>query len=277
VSVKDTLTENTGASAVLYIQQVAQMIGVSASAIRAWEKDGLVSPGRTDSGYRIYTMDDVERLTEIRDLVRIEKLNTAGVKRIMGGAKARAPGADGEDPMLGPRLKAMRRANGSSLRALAAKTGLSPSYISAVERSISTPSVASLQRLAAALGTNLVDLLGRPSSAQEKLVVRAGESQRLPLGIPGVAIDQLSEIETVLEPLLFTLEPGASSVEPYSHEGEEFIYVVEGTFAIRLDGLHEHTLSKGDSITFQSPRPHDWWNPGDEVCTLVWINTPRTF
>jgi DNA-binding transcriptional MerR regulator len=258
---------------VFYIQQVAQMIGVSPSAIRAWERDGLVAPARTESGYRIYTMADVERLTEIRDLVRIEKLNAAGVRRVMGQQKAQSS----EDPMLGPRLRALRRANKASLRALASSTVLSPSYISAVERSASTPSVASLQRLASALGTNLVDLLGEPGGQGENLVVRVNERKPLRMGIPGVRIDQLADIDTVLEPLLFTLEPGATSVDAYSHEGEEFIYVLAGTFALRLDAIHDHTLEAGDSITFQSHRPHSWWNPGDEVCVLVWINTPPTF
>lgn len=52
------------------IKSVAALIGLSTSTLRAWERRyGLLSPGRTASGYRVYTDEDVARLTRIKSLL----------------------------------------------------------------------------------------------------------------------------------------------------------------------------------------------------------------
>jgi quercetin dioxygenase-like cupin family protein len=80
-----------------------------------------------------------------------------------------------------------------------------------------------------------------------------------------------------LEPLLFRIAPGASSGSSYTHDGEEFLYVLEGVFEITLDELTTYTLKEGDALTFASVRPHRFRNPGTAETTVVWINTPPTF
>ena len=265
----------------VYIQEVAAMLGVSASMLRVWERQGLLAPARSASGFRIYSIDDIARLRRIRDLIRGEGLNVAGVRRVLElDQPPPPPAADGEPDArgLGERLKQLRREGGQSLRDLATETGLSPSHISAIERSLNRPSIAALQKLCAALGTSMVEVMGGHAQSAEQLVVRTDERRPLELGIPGVEIEELYAIDTQLESLLFKLAPGAGSGEAYQHAGEEFLYVLEGTFEITLDETSVHRLEAGDSMTFQSHRPHRWSNPSAERdCSIVWINTPRTF
>jgi DNA-binding transcriptional MerR regulator len=267
----------------LHIQEVARMLGVSPSLLRAWERQGLVSPTRSPGGYRVYDAGDVARLRRVHRLIRGEGLNAAGARRALE-REARSPRGDGsasaaaEGPAVGRRLKQLRLEGRRSLRELAAASGLSASHISAIERGLGRPSVAALQRLCAALGSSMVDVLGDGSAGERRVVVRADEGRPLRLDVPGVEIRQLSAVETQLEPLLFRLAPGAGSGESYRHAGEEFVYVLEGDFALTFDETTEHRLGAGDAMTFASTRPHRWRNPhARRECVLVWVNTPRTF
>jgi len=89
-------------------------------------------------------------------------------------------------------------------------------------------------------------------------------------------MDLLAWGNTVMEPHLFTVSPGAGSGEPYTHEGEEFIFVLRGSLKIELEGK-EYELRAGDSFYFESSTPHAWRNAGKSKTQLIWINTPPTF
>src|SRR5215470_15589639 len=73
------------------IGEVARLTGVSQGLLRLWEREGLVSPQRTPGGHRFYTAADLERLHQIAHLRRVERLNTAAIRRELGTADK--PGA----------------------------------------------------------------------------------------------------------------------------------------------------------------------------------------
>jgi DNA-binding transcriptional MerR regulator/quercetin dioxygenase-like cupin family protein len=267
----------------VYISQAAELVGASPAQIRAWEQQGLVSPARSESGYRLYSFSDIERLRRIRRLMLSEGIRPRSLKQLLdsesenGAPRARVAAESSVTPALGARVRALRSGRGTSLRELASAAGLSPSYLSAIERSTSSPSVAALQKIAAALGSNLVNMLSDRPGSDAGLVVRRGERRKLPLEIDGVVIEQLAGVHTQLESLLFRVEPGAGSVDSYSHVGEEMLYVISGTFEITLDEQESYALEAEDSIAFDSLRPHRWRNPGAEPAIVFWVNTPPTF
>jgi quercetin dioxygenase-like cupin family protein len=80
----------------------------------------------------------------------------------------------------------------------------------------------------------------------------------------------------VMEPHLFRISPSAGSGDSYSHEGEEFLYVLRGELKIALD-TQEYRLKQGDSFYFESGMPHTWSNPGKTETCVLWVNTPPTF
>jgi uncharacterized cupin superfamily protein len=92
-----------------------------------------------------------------------------------------------------------------------------------------------------------------------------------------VRIEQLAVGATLLEPQLFVLGDGASSEDAYTHEGEEFLLVLDGALTLWLGNAERYRLSSGDAITFPSSLPHRWRNRAKGETRLLWINTPPTF
>jgi quercetin dioxygenase-like cupin family protein/DNA-binding XRE family transcriptional regulator len=162
-----------------------------------------------------------------------------------------------------------------SLRELAGKAGVSATYISSIERGLEAPSIAVLQKLTAVLGLTVATLVEpRPPTST---LVRAGQANLLEIGAGGVRIENLSPAAGRLESQLFTISPGAGSGGIYRHEGEEFLYVLDGILEIWLDRDEHHVLRAGDSLCFASNRGHRWRNPGERAVKILWINTPPTF
>jgi transcriptional regulator with XRE-family HTH domain len=265
----------------VYIRHAAAMVGTTSAALRQWEKYGIVKPRRTASGYRVYTMADIERMHRVRQLIE-DGVNPAGVVRILDSDPQKAPRSSarqGEARVhrtVGDTIRELRSQHELTLRQLSERTGLSSSYISAVERSLASPSIASLQKLASAFDTNVLTLMSDSYEAPDTPVIRRTERRVLRSG-HGVTIEDLSTAHSDLEPLLFTIEPGGGSDGALSHAGEEFLYVLEGRLRLRLDGVDDYDLEAGDSMSYGSLRAHHFSNVGDEVTVVVWINTPRTF
>jgi DNA-binding transcriptional MerR regulator/mannose-6-phosphate isomerase-like protein (cupin superfamily) len=265
----------------VYIQQAAAMVGTTSASLRMWEKYDLVKPRRTPSGYRIYSLDEIERLREVQHLLQ-DGVNPAGILKIFDeGSRTPAPAAKSRDESrrarcLGDTVRDLRRRSGLTLRQVSDRTGLSPSYISSVERSLASPSIASLQKFAGAFDTNVPALMSGSDEAPESPLVRVGD-RRVLHSDKGVTIEDMSTAGSNLEPLIFTVQPGAGSDGPLSHEGEEFLYVMTGELVLRLDGTDDFTLAPGDSMAYASPRPHQFSNVGREPVVVLWINTPRTF
>jgi DNA-binding transcriptional MerR regulator/quercetin dioxygenase-like cupin family protein len=249
------------------ISEAARQVGVSPSALRQWERQGLVRPMRTSAGYRLYSDDDVSRLHRVRQLREVDGVNPPGIRRVLDG---HAGTANGE----GRRLREARRRSRLSLRDASERSGLSEGFISALERGATGASVSTMQRLTSAYGTTLLDLLG--SDASGGRVVR--RDARPALQLDGtVRIEQLSRDATQLEPQLFTLAPDASSDGAYSHQGEELIFVLSGTLTVWVGEHESYQLAEGDSLTFPSTLPHRWRNDASGETRLLWINTPLTF
>jgi DNA-binding transcriptional MerR regulator len=251
----------------------ARHVGVSTSALRLWERQGLLRPSRTGSGYRLYSDADLVRLRRIRRM-RAEQVSARGILRLLAPGANRRGGDAGDAGPDGSRLRRLRREQGLSLRAAADRAGLSTSFLSALERNATGASVATLQRLTQALGVTMLDLL--PPRQPQGRRVRPQDREALSLG-SGVRIEQLARNAELLEPQLFVLAPGAASEGAYAHEGEEFIYVLEGRLTIWIADGERHRLVAGDSLTFPSTLPHRWRNRADGGTRLLWINTPPTF
>lgn len=259
-----------------YVGEVAEMLGVSASKVRQWDKYGLIATTRTKSGYRVYPADQLDRMRQIRDLSN-SGVNLAGIKlSITEPAASHGSSANSVPTHLGTKLQNLRQKKHISLRQLSAATGLSASYISAVERSLSKPSFTALLKLATALDSNAVALLGG-DFVPNKLVVRESERRPLDINLEGIEIQQLFQAEGMLESLLFILEPGSHSGESYGHLGEEFLFVLEGRLDLTLDETEDYVLETGDAMTFASHRPHKYGNSTDHVTKVLWVNTPPTY
>lgn len=258
------------------IGEAARRVGVSPSALRLWERQGLVRPARLRSRYRIYNDADLEHLRRIRRLRQVDRLNAPGIRRVL--REGVTPTADADSRRDGRPLRRVREERGLSLREASKRSGLSVSFISALERGISGASVATLQRLTAAYGMTMLELFGGPDDGTTDRLVRADRRRVLRLGTAEVRIEELARDARQLEPHLFVLAPGASSDGAYAHEGEEFLYLLSGAVTIWVGNDETYVLGReGDALTFPSTLPHRWRNDADGETRLLWINTPPTF
>jgi len=181
--------------------------------------------------------------------------------------------------LLGSAVRKARIEKQLTVQQLADKAGLSPSFISQLERGLVNPSLGSLVKISAALNIPVLSLLstsGREKTS--KLITRSTERKRITVPNSQVIYQILSpDTNRTIEALLAEIEPcQRKEDELVSHEGEEFIYVVEGELKIRLD-KETYFLRKGDSIQFSSMIPHSLSNPGKEKTVLVIAQTPPSF
>lgn len=178
---------------------------------------------------------------------------------------------------LGARMRSLRERKGLPLRVVAESAGVSESFLSQVERGLASPSVASLRRVAEALGESVGSLFEGPAVAGT--VVRVGERRRLVhpqrqwedvLLTPGDAKH--------LQVILSTIEAGGGSgEEAYSHDSdEECVMVLRGRLEFWIED-ECFLLKEGDSLLFESRRPHRNRNPGPSKAEVLWVITPPSY
>lgn len=257
----------------LRISQVAHRLGISSSALRAWEALGLVSPQRTKSRYRLYTEADVRLLQRAVFLRRARGLNPPAIVHVLK-RQGIVPVLAEAAPLPGQRFRRLRTRRGLSLAQVARATKVSVGFLSALERGQMRSSISTLRRIARFYRTNILSLF--ETAAENPRLVRPGQRKILET-TPGVRMELLAWGQTAMEPHLFRIKPGGGSGESYSHEGEEFLHILRGEFEIWLNDEEHYRLKPGDSLYFESSTPHRWKNPGRSETWLLWINTPPTF
>ena len=267
--------QNSRARGHLRISEVAKIVGISPSILRAWENLGLVSPSRTQSKYRLYSPLDVRVLKRAQFLRRVRGMNAPAIVHLLKtqgvlSATASKPKATS----IGPRLRRLRAQRSLSLEHVARAVDVSIGFLSAIEREQMTASVATLRRLARFYQINILSLFD-PSEVNPGRV-KPNERKILEAG-PGVRMELLAWGNTMMEPHLFRIAPSAGSGESYAHEGEEFLYILRGSLEISLADGERLCLQEGDSFYFESSNEHRWKNPGKKEALVLWVNTPPTF
>ena len=264
---------NFAERAALRISEVARRVGISSSALRAWETLGLLAPERTRSRYRLYTEEDVRLLQRAMFLRRERGLNPAAIVHVLKRQGVVSTPAEGS-LLPGQQFRRLRLKRGLSLAQVARATGVSVGFLSALERGQMRSSIATLRRIARFYRTNILSLF--EAAGENPRVVKPGQRKVLET-TPGVRMELLAWGHTAMEPHLFRIKPGGGSGESYSHEGEEFLHVLRGEFEIWLNETEHYRLKRGDSLYFESSTPHRWGNPGRGEARVLWINTPPTF
>lgn len=180
-------------------------------------------------------------------------------------------------PIIGTRMRELRKAKGMTLKQLAAATDLSIGYLSQLERQDADPSVRALNMIGKALGVGISWFFPDPDEGdnpEADIVVRANKRRSLKFE-SGVRDELISpNLSGQLELILTTFAPHSSSGETlYSHKGEEGGYVVSGTLELTVEDKIM-TLHPGDAFHFLSSRPHRYANPANTETSIVWAMTP---
>lgn len=168
------------------------------------------------------------------------------------------------------KLKLLRVQAGLTLEELAQATDLTRSYVSKLERGISTPSVGAALKLAKALHVQVEEVFAESSDSDPVLISRAETKAsdaraKTPRVVSGASPDRRM-IAFVLTP---TEEPVRN--HPMSHhKGEELLYVLKGRVSLQLAGRVE-LLNAGDSAHFNSSIPHKITSVGKQQASVLLV------
>jgi len=181
------------------------------------------------------------------------------------------------DVDVGERLRVIRSRRRQTLREVAERAGLSESFLSQVERGRASASVASLRRIADALGIAVSDLF-QPAEASRPRVLRRDDRPSLAFGVLGRKLLLTPNPLHHLEVFVGELDPeGSTGAEQYAHgDSEELFVVIRGTVQLEL-GDEQFELEAGDSIDYRSAVPHRISNLGDDVAEVMWIISPPSY
>jgi transcriptional regulator with XRE-family HTH domain len=174
---------------------------------------------------------------------------------------------------IGNRIRSLRSQQRRTLKALAERTGVSPSMLSLVERGKTSPSIGTLVAIASALGVHMSDLLADDAEPPQELISRRKDQHSFttPLGVERriLRVDRVRGLEIAIN----EYGPGSGSeMELTHHEGYEFGIVLKGQLTIELAGEEPHALRAGDLISYPSTTPHRIWNYSSSHVQALWIN-----
>lgn len=175
--------------------------------------------------------------------------------------------------VLGRFIRRLRTKAGLSLRQLAVNTDFSPSFMSQVERGQVSPSISSMEKIAAAVGVSLGEFFAAAASGDGGRVVRATERQGLASEWSSGELEALTESGSShrLDAALITLKPGGKTGKhPRAEATEEFAFVVQGQPTLCL-GPEEHRLRTGDSVTILPGELRLWRNDARSTARFLLV------
>ena len=168
-----------------------------------------------------------------------------------------------EEIRVGERIKELRERKGFSLKDVADLTGFSTALLSQMENHLVSPSLGTIIKLARAFSVRVGDFLGETEGEpftivrrdERKIISRFASKDGVKYGYVYESLG-FDKKDRHMEPFIITLEPATVKTSKTSvHEGEEFIFVLEGEMEVIL-GNHTDVLYPGDSIYYDSTIPH---------------------
>ncbi|MBN2084710.1 MAG: cupin domain-containing protein [Anaerolineales bacterium] len=196
-------------------------------------------------------------------------------RRCRRGGFFETPNPDSTDEVdVGVRLRKLRNARALSLRALAESSGLNFNTLSLIENGKTSPSVSTLQQIAAALRVPIAAFF--QPEPQRKNVVFQKAGSRPSVDFQNGGLEDLGEGLTLHggQLMLLTMQSGAEGgPDPIIHTGQEFAFCLEGELEYAIEG-RPYRMTAGDSLIFEAHLPHRWGNPGRRISRSLLILCP---
>jgi transcriptional regulator with XRE-family HTH domain len=178
-------------------------------------------------------------------------------------------------PDIGSLVKALRKQRGYSLTHVAEASGLSTSFLSAVERGKSDISVQRLARVAAVFNHDLGSLLGYSAGRTTPQLIDGDDRIRVDRG-EGISYEAFRIPGSAIEMFVARLAPRSSFEASLTHAGIDVCFVVEGELVLEFDGS-DYPLKEGDCITWPGSHPHLMRNRSDKAARLVAFTTETIY
>lgn len=175
---------------------------------------------------------------------------------------------------IGKKLRELRLQNDLTLNDLASRCELTKGFLSQVERNLTTPSIATLEDILEALGTNMSEFFREEEERQIVFQTKdffedIQDDYRIEWVIPNAQKNQM-------EPILLTLHPHKKSHELLAYQGEEFGYVLKGNVTL-VCGNKKYKLKAQETFYLEGTKSHYLYNHGSSDAKVLWITTPPMF
>lgn len=180
---------------------------------------------------------------------------------------------------IGDKIKDLRLSKKMTLKELSEMTELSIGFLSQVERGLTALAITSLEKIARALDVDLSYFFPLKKRSND-VIMRSFEREVARVDSAHFIHYHLSndlENRDILPRVIEILPKSEDELlSPYQHEGEEFIYVLEGIFTLYLNN-ERYELYPGDCAHFESSTVHNWANYTSKMVKVLCINVPNGF
>ena len=175
---------------------------------------------------------------------------------------------------IGAKIKRLRLSNQLTLEELANRSELTKGFLSQLERDLTSPSIATLENILEALGTNLKDFFSEDEDEQivfskDDFFENTQDDYKISYIIPNAQKNEM-------EPILIELKEDKKSMEIDPHDGEEFGYVIQGKVTL-VNGEEEYDVKKGETFYLKGNLPHYIINKNDTLAKVIWVSAPPIF
>ncbi|MEJ8554071.1 helix-turn-helix domain-containing protein [Tepidibacter sp. Z1-5] len=180
---------------------------------------------------------------------------------------------------IGKKIKTLRQSKSMTLKVLSEKSGLSIGFLSQLERGLTSVAIDCLNNIASVLDVELTYFFSRQKN-NDSVIMKSYEQEVSQVVNSKVVYYHLSQNieDKVMLPKLVNVLPyeGDEEVTEYSHEGEEFIYVLEGILTLYVNN-RKYVLHPEDCVHFNSSLNHNWVNHTNKNVKMLVVNTPNFF
>lgn len=183
---------------------------------------------------------------------------------------------------IGSLIKELRKKKEMTLKDLSSASNLSVGFLSQLERGMTSIAIDSLEIIAHSLDVELEFFFDfNKKRVESNQIVRSYNRDAIAITDKIIQHNLSSDTKSYnLYPRLIDIMPftdnGSYNLQLYSHEGEEFIFVLEGVLTLNIED-DEFTLYPGDSTTFNSTKPHNWKNETNCITKIICVHNPNPF
>lgn len=171
------------------------------------------------------------------------------------------------DSEIGALLKQNRKSRNITLQELSERSGLSVSYLSMLERGLSSPTIANLNRICEALNITLAGLL--LSIDQDTKLVRKEDRRQIYHDKTGVLYEAITEGNRHMRGVCMRVQDHTEHLSE-KHVADEAGYIVQGSMTIKVENV-EYELHEGDTLYIPANTAHSFHNTGEGECISVWF------
>ncbi|WNS75169.1 cupin domain-containing protein [Bacillus sp. DTU_2020_1000418_1_SI_GHA_SEK_038] len=178
---------------------------------------------------------------------------------------------------LGSKIKELRKDKRLTLKQIAEKTNLSISFLSQLEHGKTSATLESLKKISESLDVYPSYFFSKPETKSNSNIVRNIMNENDLQENKFIYRDLSGRMERPLfYPNLIILNPGDNSGKNFSHQGQEFLYILEGILTVLIDD-NEYVLKPYDCIFIDSARPHYWLNKTEKSVKFLCISSSERF